>query len=340
MLAHIPAGLPRGSPLVVLLHGCTQNAASYAVGTGWTTLADRCGFALLLPEQRPANNPNACFSWFRTPDITRGSGEVLSIRCMVGRLLEDHGLDPQRVYVSGLSAGGAMTAAMLATYPEVFAGGAIIAGLPYGCASGVQEALSCMSRASSRPASAWGDLVRGASGHAGPWPRVSVWHGTADATVVPANAVEIVKQWADVHGVPARPSFDGLQDGMPHRAWRDRAGAVVLEWYEIPGLPHGVPIAPRAPSAEQRCGTPAPFILDAGISSTYHIARSWGLAEGIDVRAAAALLPAGAPPGSARDGPGERAGAGAVLRPLALDPGSVIDRALRAAGLLGDKRSP
>src|SRR5436305_1437645 len=63
MLAHIPAGLPRSSPLVVLLHGCTQTARSYATGTGWTTLADRYGFALLLPEQRTGNNPNACFNW-------------------------------------------------------------------------------------------------------------------------------------------------------------------------------------------------------------------------------------------------------------------------------------
>jgi poly(hydroxyalkanoate) depolymerase family esterase len=97
------------------------------------------GFALLLPEQQRTNNPNGCFNWFQTGDIERGHGEALSIRQMVSKMVSDHGIDPARVFVTGLSAGGAMTSVMLATYPEVFAGGAIIAGLPYGAANNVQQ---------------------------------------------------------------------------------------------------------------------------------------------------------------------------------------------------------
>jgi poly(hydroxyalkanoate) depolymerase family esterase len=116
--------------LVVALHGCTQTAADYDHGSGWTRLADRYGFAVLFPEQQRANNPNNCFNWFLPSDTRRSHGEAFSIRQMIERVITDHGVDRRRVFVVGLSAGGAMTSAMLATYPDLFAGGAIIAGLP------------------------------------------------------------------------------------------------------------------------------------------------------------------------------------------------------------------
>ena len=131
MFAHLPPKQSGSLPLVVVLHGCTQTAAGYDQGAGWSTLANRYGFALLFPEQQRANNPNGCFNWFQTGDIERGHGEALSIRQMIAKMVADHPIDARRVFVSGLSAGGAMTSVMLATYPDVFAGGAIIAGLPY-----------------------------------------------------------------------------------------------------------------------------------------------------------------------------------------------------------------
>ena len=88
-------------------------------------------------EQQRSNNPNGCFNWFQTGDIERGHGEALSIRQMVAKMVFDHGIDPARVFVTGLSAGGTMTS----VNPDVFAGGAIIAGLPYGAANSVQQAL-------------------------------------------------------------------------------------------------------------------------------------------------------------------------------------------------------
>ena len=216
----VPAGRAAANPpLVVVLHGCTQTAAGYDLGAGWSTLADRFGFALLLPEQQRSNNPNGCFNWFQPGDIERGRGEACSIRQMVDKMVSDHGINPARVFVTGLSAGGAMTSVMLATYPDVFAGGAIVAGLPYGAATNVQQAFETMFQCPPRPARAWGDLVRGASPHNGPWPRVSVWHGGADATVIPSNAREIVKQWTDVHGLPEAPSTQAMADGYPRQVW-------------------------------------------------------------------------------------------------------------------------
>ena len=147
MFKFVPDGLPASRPLVVALHGCSQTASSYDDETGWTALAERLGFALLLPQQRQSlgsfatgNNVFGCFNWFLPGDISRDQGEALSIKQMIDTMKTDHGSDSTKVFVTGLSAGGAMTAVMLATYPEVFAGGAVIAGLPYHCAASASEA--------------------------------------------------------------------------------------------------------------------------------------------------------------------------------------------------------
>jgi poly(hydroxyalkanoate) depolymerase family esterase len=120
--SYIPEGLPEQAPLVVL-HGCTQTAAGYDHGAGWSQFADRHRFARLYPEQQRANNANLRFNWFVPEDIGRDCGEALSIAQMVGTMIEIHGLDRRRVFITGLSAGGVMTLVMLATYPELFAGG-------------------------------------------------------------------------------------------------------------------------------------------------------------------------------------------------------------------------
>ena len=168
-----------------------------------------------------------------------------------------------------------MTSVMLAAYPEVFAGGAVIAGVPYRGAIGVPAALRCMFQGQVRSARAWGDLVRAASWHQGPWPKLSVWHGSADLTVSPVNAAEIVKQWANVHGLAAIPSREEIVDGYSRRVWTNAAGEDILEQYIIAGMGHGTPIA--VSSGQERHGAAGPCLLDAGIPSSYHIVRFWGL---------------------------------------------------------------
>jgi feruloyl esterase len=276
MFAYRPPALADNPALVVVLHGCTQTAAGYDLGSGWSTLAERYGFALLLPEQQRSNNPNGCFNWFQPGHSRRNQGEPLSIRQMIEKCVADYGIDRRRIFVTGLSAGGAMTSNMLACYPDVFAGGAIIAGLPYGAAASVQQAFESMYRSPSRPAREWGELVRNASSHRGPWPRISVWHGNADKTVIPSNALEILKQWTDVHGLPPAASLKTRVDGFPREVWINGTGDELIEAYTITNMAHGTPLA--VGETEGACGAPGPFLLPVGISSSYHIARFFGIA--------------------------------------------------------------
>lgn len=285
MLIYVPPNLPAKAPLVVALHGCTQTAAAYDHGTGWSTLADEASFAVLFPEQKRINHPSCCFDWYEPHDTERDRGEAMSIRLMIGRMLADHDLDPARVYITGLSAGGAMTSVMLATYPELFAGGAILAGLPYKSAIGAREALGSMADGQIHTAPEWGDRVRSASGHAGPWPPVSVWHGDADTTVTPGNAEEIVKQWVDLHGLGMAPTLEEQVNGASRRVWRDTSGRDAVEIYRVPGLAHAVPLQPG--EGRGSYGVAGPFMADAGISSTWHIARFWGLTRPVRTRAPA-----------------------------------------------------
>ena len=346
MLTYVPEVLPPSPALVVVLHGCTQTAAGYDHGSGWSALADRYGFVLLYAEQQEANNPKRCFNWFQPGDIERDRGEAHSIRQMVEHAVQQHGVDRGRIFVTGLSAGGAMTSTMLAAYPEVFAAGAIIAGLPYRCATSVPEAFECMFQGQTRSAYEWGDLVRRASSHEGPWPRVSVWHGSADATVKPINAREIIKQWTNVHGLPADPSRNEIVNGYPRHAWNDAAGNEIIEEYVITGMAHGTPLATG--NDENSYGAAGPFLLDVGISSSYRIAKFWGLTaasgkKGWKRPAPMSVVPQGEPaphpvppeaeaPKAASAAQKPQQTGQAASSPL--DVGSVITKALKAAGLM------
>lgn len=273
---YIPDGMLENAPLVVVLHGCLQTAAAYDHGSGWSALADQDGFALLYPEQQRSNNPNMCFNWFLPDDTRRGGGEVLSIYQMIEHLILEHGLDRRRIFVTGLSAGGAMAGAMLATYPEVFAGGAIIAGLPYGAARTIPEAFDRMRGHGGPSERELGMLVRKATEHVGPWPTVSIWHGSSDKTVVPSNGRDIASQWRAVHNLKSAPTRTEAVGIHRRRIWVDSDGRNAIEEYTITGMGHGTPLDTSAGG----CGAVGPYMLDADISSTERLAHLWGLASG------------------------------------------------------------
>jgi len=321
---YVPQGLEGPAPLVVVLHGCTQNAALYDHGSGWSALADKNGFILLFPEQQRANNPMLCFNWFQEGDTRRGMGEAASIRAMIAAMASAHDVDPDRIFVTGLSAGGAMASVMLAAYPEVFAGGAIIAGVAYGCASGVAEAFDCMGGRARSDARELGAKVRRASAHKGPWPRVQVWQGSADSTIVPSNADAIVLQWTNLHGLGPKPDRTDSVETYPRRSWLAADGTPLIEHYTITGMAHGIPLDPRTGDGES--GRAGAHMLDVGLSSTDRIAAFFGIAPPVAERGARK-------PRAANDR--RPAAARAAARP---EPASgvqgVIEKALKAAGLM------
>jgi poly(hydroxyalkanoate) depolymerase family esterase len=273
MLTYVPENLRTRPALVVVLHGSAQSAANYDLGAGWSKLADQCGFVLLMPEQSRRNNLTRSFNWFQPDDMRRGEGEAQSIMQMVERMVREHDIDPRRIFISGLSAGGAMTLVMLASYPDVFAAGAIIAGIPYGGAMNTQEALRGMLQAPPKSASDLGDLVREASPNTTVWPKLSVWHGSADRTVKPSNAGEIIKQWLDIHGLPNAPMSEQIVDGHPRQVWWNAEGETVVESYTIIDMAHGTPLS------RSEGGVAGPFMIEAGISSSDHIAKFFGLTD-------------------------------------------------------------
>lgn len=337
MFSYVPEGVPTKSGLVVVLHGCTQNACRYNAGAGWSTLAERYGFALLMPEQKTSNNANGCFNWFLPEDTIRGSGEALSIRQMIDQVVRKHSIDPKRIFVTGLSAGGAMTSVMLATYPEVFAGGAIIAGLPYGVASNVKEALSGMFQAPYRSHRELGDLVRRASPHQGPWPNLSIWHGSSDRTINPVNADEIIKQWLDVHGLPLSPMSEDIIDGHPRKTWRNSEGQTAVESFTISNMAHGTPLG-MADSGE-RFGAEGAFLIEAGISSSFHIAKFFGLTGKIHKARQTSVTTTPPVHEGIRNDQKQQSNAGGFgsrnrKREGGIDVNAVITRALTAAGLM------
>jgi poly(3-hydroxybutyrate) depolymerase len=250
---------------------------------------------------------------------------------MVEDMCARDGLDRQRVYVTGLSAGGAMTAAMLATYPDVFAGGAVIAGLPFGTASSLPEALERMrGQAELRPQQLTG-LVRAASGHSGKWPTLSVWHGSGDRTVDASNAAALVEQWRGLHGVGPVPTVTETVAGQRRRVWCDQDGVAVIEDYLIENMGHGTPLHAVPANQGEAAG---PFMLDVGISSTRQILGFWGLDRSGTQAAAAAPRPDAAlaelPPRLAprREPPPPMP----PSRPNRVQ--DVIEKALKSAGLM------
>jgi poly(hydroxyalkanoate) depolymerase family esterase len=179
-------GQPR--PLVVMLHGCTQNPDDFALGTGMNERARAQGFCVLYPEQSQAANPQRCWNWFKHNHQRRGSGEPALIASMTQAIIKEHDIDPRRVFIAGLSAGGAMAAIVADAYPEIFAAVGVHSGLPNGAASNVGEALAVMSSGQS------GNGMSSTQATKLPQRLVPtiVFHGDQDRTVHPRNGEQVI----------------------------------------------------------------------------------------------------------------------------------------------------
>ncbi|MFF0793983.1 PHB depolymerase family esterase [Streptomyces spiralis] len=276
MYEYAPSGLPADAPLVVALHGCTQSASDYHAHSGWQKFADQWGFAVVYPQTSSANNSLSCFSWFDSAKDTRGKGEAASIVQMVDHAVAQYGSDRNRIYVTGLSAGGGMTADLLADYPDVFAGGAVDSGLPAQCATTQTAASGCQYSNQNLTPKQWGDKVRSSyPGYSGPWPRVAIWQGSSDTTVAPVNGTELRDQWTDVWGIgQTASSTQNLTGGTTESIYNDSTGKPAVALFSVSGMAHGLAVNPG--SGADQCGTTGAYYLNY-ICSSYHTAKFWGL---------------------------------------------------------------
>jgi poly(hydroxyalkanoate) depolymerase family esterase len=290
MFDYVPTTAGSNAPLVVALHGCTQQAADYYNDSGWPKYADLWGFDIVFPQQSSANNSEDCFDWFTPSDDSRGKGEAASIIQMVDYMESHYSINPSRVYVTGLSAGGGMTADLLADYPDVFASGSIDSGLPAQCATSQTQAFTCMDSAVSKTAAQWASLAENSDpGYAGPWPTVQIWQGTADFTVSTANSTELMNQWTGVWGISQTASSTAtLPGGTGESLYDDAQGHPVVEVFAISGMGHGLAVSPG--SATNQCGTTGAYFLSY-ICSTYYTATYWGLNSGAATSPTASSTP-------------------------------------------------
>ncbi|SMD08711.1 PHB depolymerase family esterase [Rhizobium sp. RU36D] len=268
MLEYVPARLAADSPLVVVLHGCLQSAVDFDRASGWTSIAREKGFAVLFAEQRQSNNSNLCFNWFRPSAVARDRGELMSIRQMIDDMCRRHPIAPEHIYVQGLSAGGAMASALLATYPERFAGGQIVGGLPFGAARDAMSALQVMKKGTARTASEWGDLVRLVSPQLARRPLISIWHGASDTVVNVVNAHQSLRQWLDVYGLAEDKTETVIVKGHKALVWKDEAGRTLIEFLVVEGMDHGLPLTSLPPGLS---GSASRFMLPVGLSAPRHL---------------------------------------------------------------------
>lgn len=252
---YVPATAEGGlEGLVVMLHGCTQNPEDFAVGTGMNALAEKRRLLVAYPAQTSGDNSMSCWNWFRPGDQMRDAGEPAILAGLTESLRDEYAIPADRVFVAGLSAGGAMAAILGETHPDLFAAIGVHSGLPYAAANDVLSAFTAMrgSAGIERPARNDGAESKTA-------PRVIVFHGSADTTVHPSNAGQIVADQEGRHGRTSRSEHTPPGETRAYtRLIADREdGAHAIECWMIEGAPHawaggspaGTHTDPRGPDA-------------------------------------------------------------------------------------------
>ncbi len=302
---YTPDGLTGPAPLVVALHGCSQQATGDWVGfnwlTGWSDLADQKKFYVLYPEQTASNNGSKCFNWGGDPNTdnadmdpagairkgvsytwngqtkTNEGDEPGSIMNMIEKIKSLHDVDSSKVFVTGLSAGGYMSVLLAAIYPDVFAAVAPMAGGPYLCNREESskftstQAYNCMSPGRDLTPQQWGDMARQYNGYDEPanmkWPRMQIWQGTSDTMVKPINAQEIVDQWTNLHGIDNTADETTTLKGNELKKYKNGSQSLV-EVILVNGMGHGTAVDPG--DGEDQGGNGGAWSESKGIWSSYY----------------------------------------------------------------------
>jgi poly(hydroxyalkanoate) depolymerase family esterase len=252
---YIPSGYTgQAVPLVVMLHGCTQRPVDFAVGTRMNELAEGQTFLVAYPEQAPSANGSKCWNWFQESDQQRDAGEPSLIAGITRQIMSQYQVDESRVYVAGMSAGGAMAVILAATYPDLYAAVGVHSGLPYGAAHDLPSAFTAMQQGTvyhARPRSKAIPLI--------------AFHGDSDTTVTPANVDCLLDQWLqaasdELGSVPGMKVERGqVASGHAYTRciYHDMSGRALMEQWTVHqaghawsgGSPNGSYTDPQGPDA-------------------------------------------------------------------------------------------
>lgn len=288
MYIYNPPGLSANAhaPLVVVLHGCTQNAKIVAKQTDWNKLAATYGFRVLYAQQRIINNPCGCFNFYRPKDIDKNKGEDYSIEQMTEYMINHYNADTANIYITGLSAGAAMAVVEMADYPQLFKAGAIFAGGAYKTGTNIFSAMAGMYGFISMSPEHWASLVKAQNpAYNGAWPRVIVYHGNADLVVNPRNAKQIVKQWTSLHNISPHPTQTikhfAQVPALEKNIYSNADGMPWVIYYKMRHMGHALPVYPG--HCEQKGGHMVPFSANKKYFSTYWTAIDFGLIKAPEI---------------------------------------------------------
>jgi poly(hydroxyalkanoate) depolymerase family esterase len=268
-----------------MLHGCTQNPDDFAAGTRMNVLAEEHRCFVAYPAQSRAANGSKCWNWFEPADQQRDRGEPSIIAGLTRQILDSHRVDARRIYVAGLSAGGAMALTLAMTYPDLYAAVGIHSGLPYAVAQDLPSAFSAMHCGEGASAGRRRQTLRARP----PVPAI-VFHGDRDTTVHPCNGDQVIAQCAPSHAGRGEPPEGGparrvsVERGqVPHghaytrTTYHDASGQPVVEHWLVHGAGHawsgGSPAAlipiPKGPMPRRRCSAFSTTIRRAGLRQVF-----------------------------------------------------------------------
>jgi len=265
-------------PLVVMLHGCAQTATEIAEQSGWNALADSNNFMVIYPQQKVENNLNKCFNWYEEMDISKNDGESDTVKEMIQYVLQNYDIDPSKIFVTGLSAGGAMANVLMANYPDLFKSGAVLSGIPFKAANDLATAYAAMQGKVEKAPAEWVASIRDNNpNYEGEYPKVVIFHGVDDPFVNVKNAEIIEIQWKGIHKTESEPTivpeFNGNPDIAKTTYFKNNCPVIVK--YEINNLGHAMAVDPG--TRKQQGGNVARFAVDKNFHSTFWAAKFFRL---------------------------------------------------------------
>ncbi|MBL7885026.1 MAG: PHB depolymerase family esterase, partial [Bacteroidia bacterium] len=282
MYYYEPSTINKNNPqaLVVVLHGCLQCAGSVASQTGWNKLADQYGFYVLYPQQRFFNNPEKCFKWYKRRHTNKNKGENYSIKKMIDYMKTKSKIDSSNVFITGLSAGAAMSVIMMADYPEIFNSGAIFAGGAYKSGNGYVSAMMALLGWRVKSAEKWGKIVKKQNPNfTGEYPKMIIYQGNSDWVVNKRNGVELLKQWTNLHHISTTPTetinqYANISD-IQRNSYHNKSNKEAVVFYKVNKLSHALLINPG--NCRYEGGRRGFFSKDKDFHSTLFTAYDFGL---------------------------------------------------------------